>query len=151
MPALLQVDTTVGLTVGRWIRLFAAQPLAVSRRGLLSGEAAGCAAGKLGTAARLPARRLLAGNASSAGSGPRRMCGPAGDRQPCRPVTESVLSWQRAAQALGLDRPEEGAPLLSGGGDSGTASAPGTLDAYLYMENAVDSGRCEPTGCWSQK
>lgn len=137
MP-LPQVDTTAGLVPGRWIRLFSALPLAGSRRALLAaGDGSPTAA----------ARRLLqGGNVSSSASAPPRMCGPLSDRTPCRPATAAVLSWKREAEALGLDRPEHeprpGAGSSSGGGVS-TASAQGTLDAYIFYENAADSGRCE--------
>lgn len=142
MP-LLQVDTTAGLTVGRWIRLFATKPLADSRRTLLAGDAVGGVAVDGSELAAVPARRLLTGNVSSTASATPSMCGPPADRSPCRPATAAVLSWRREAEALGLDRPEHEAPgaVHSGDGGVGTASAQGTLDAYIFMENAADSGR----------
>lgn len=104
-----------------------------------------------------PARRLLADTNSSSGTdGVQQplLCGKPGARQRCRQVTEAMWEWKREAEALGLDQPEdaseaEGSSVGAAATDDGSgeqataASAQGTMDAYMYGENAVDSGSGE--------
>ncbi|EFN53345.1 hypothetical protein CHLNCDRAFT_137073 [Chlorella variabilis] len=177
----LSVDTTRGITAGRWIRLYATKPLATGpRRQLLGEEQEGRervkvqvepweaeAEMELWEEEEEPqpqpiSRRQLTekqqatseddGGSSSGSSkkkgSKRRMCGRKGDRHRCRRIRKAMKEWEKEAEALGLGQPEVPGASSSGeegdeqGGEKAPAtSAAGTLDAYIFFNNAVDSGK----------
>lgn len=120
LPAvLLQVDTTQGLTVGTWVRLFAEKPLAVAP-------------------ATQAGRRLLAGERRGGRQPLQALGGALGGAAPYLPLSDAVAAALQQAAGAGLGEHDEHV-----GADSSrpaAASAAGTLDAYLYGENAADSG-----------
>lgn len=182
----MQVDTTRGITAGRWIRLYATKPLATGpRRQLLGEEQEGRervkvqvepweaeAEMELWEEEEEPqpqpiSRRQLTekqqatseddGGSSSGSSkkkgSKRRMCGRKGDRHRCRRIRKAMKEWEKEAEALGLGQPEVPGASSSGeegdeqGGEKAPAtSAAGTLDAYIFFNNAVDSGKCKCAG-----
>ncbi|PSC76403.1 Zinc finger CCCH domain-containing 64 [Micractinium conductrix] len=116
----LQVTNTGGMWVGRWVRLFAAQPL----RSVVG-------------------RRLLRGPNGRDGLGDAATGRAARPEPGFVPLPDSLYEAGREAQLLGLDQPEDGGIDRDGDGVSDwvpAASADGTLDAYLYHENVVSSG-----------
>ena len=128
----LQVNTTASIVVGSWVRLLAATPLASAPPARGRRRLAGAAA------VQQPAPRPLIDAFAGQGAG----CDAA-----CQQAWQTIREWRQAVHELGLDRPEHAAGCLEdgAGGDGcfGASSAAGTLDAYLYGENAVDSGRGE--------
>lgn len=117
-PPAPQVSTTEGMERGQWIRLFARSPLGTARRALLSSLG--------GRRAGVPQPQPAA--ASSAGGS--RNSTQAG----FLPLPQAFIEGQQQVLELGLDQDEHGASGVQ------TAVADGTLDAYLYGQNAVDSG-----------
>lgn len=103
------------------MRLFAVKPLATRRRRQLLQER----------------RQLLAGNGTQAAGG-------------FLPLTPGLLEIKRQAEALGLDLPEHSLSSGSSAGAGGdrvvAAGANGSLDAYLYGNNAADSGARQFSG-----
>ena len=107
------------------MRLFAVKPLATRRRRQLLQER----------------RQALAVNGTKAAGG-------------FLPLTPGLLEIKRQAEALGLDRPEHsstssgsvGSSAGTGGDRVVAAGANGSLDAYLYGDNAADSGSRQFSG-----
>lgn len=98
----LQVTNTGGMWVGRWVRLFAAQPL----RSVVG-------------------RRLLRGPNGRDGLGDAATGRAARPEPGFVPLPDSLYEAGREAQLLGLDQPEDGEAELRG--SAGTAGAAGTL------------------------
>ena len=113
--------------MGQWVRLFAVKPLATRRRRQLLQER----------------RQLLAGNGTQAAGA-------------FLPLTPALLEIKRQAEALGLDLPEHSLSSGSGSGSGSSvggggdrvvaAGANGSLDAYLYGNNAANSGSRQFSG-----
>jgi len=122
----MQVSSTAGISVGQWVRLWVQQPTqpAASRRLLLGQDEAAAAGGW---------RQLLQGrNGGSSGA-------PAGN-QTYLPLSAAAAAarFSFASEALEAHGAVPGSGALPP--HPVVASAGGTLDAYLYGENAVDSG-----------
>lgn len=171
----LEVSTS-GIQVGRWVRLWAAAPSATipvfrrrlaqqadevqeaqpevqqeQQRGLALGGRRG-AAGLATAAASL--RRLLAANATAVAPSAVAQPGKPAPGPRFRPLTLGMLEAKRDAEELGLGLPEgdfdgEDEAADGSGGRAPALAAGGTLDAYIYGNNAVDSGssECVWRGC----
>lgn len=98
-----QVESSAGIEVGQWVRLYARALSPARRRSLLQGSAAGGAAA--GRAGYLPLNTTALRH-------------------------QLEVAAERATAELG----EDGVTV---------AAQSGTLDAYLYGENLVDSGTSE--------
>ncbi|PSC74164.1 sugar phosphate phosphate translocator [Micractinium conductrix] len=177
----VQVSSTKGVQVGRWLRLFVLEPNDVARRRSLLSAARGSAPSAAAAAGLARRRRQL----RQAPLAPTPAPGPAAepslvaelfaDAELQAAVSAAFAAEAKAAEAAalaeGLDEAGAGAPAPAAEGadanpagldpwllaaaryaaaallaDPETERAPGTaldgtLDAYLYGENIVDSGR----------
>lgn len=120
-PRLPQVSSTAEINVGDWVRIYALAP---------------------SPARRLGRRRLAAAAGTAQGLVRPRPAGHAGNASAVRaaaepgvlPLTEALARQMEAAQEYYVDEIAL---------DIGSAARPGTLDAYLYGENMVFSGKSE--------
>ena len=120
---------------GQWVRLFARSPLGTARRILLSGPG--------GRRAGVPEPQPAAAPSGGGDSGWNST------QAGFLPLPLAFIEGRQQALELGLDKDEHGASGVQ------TAVADGTLDAYLYGQNAVGSGssECKRPGhllwvCW---
>ena len=116
-----QVTDTSAIKIGNWIRLFAAKPTADA-------------------AQRITKRRLRKEGLGGTVSATSLEAGGSAAADVTLPLTPAMEEGMHQAQTLGLDQIEN----EDNGGDLVHAyQADGTLDAYLYYNNAVDSGLSE--------
>lgn len=129
----VQVSTTAGFRKGQWVRLFARAPSATARRALQAQQPA------------------VAGKAEAEAAAARAGGGSMGSTAPPRgflPLPQAFIEGREQVQELGLDRPEQLNVTVGGGVQA--AMADGTLDAYLYGNNAVDSATSERLYRWGE-
>ncbi|EFN53344.1 hypothetical protein CHLNCDRAFT_137072 [Chlorella variabilis] len=112
----LQVSSTAGIQVGQWVRIYALAPSPNRRRQLLQNGTAVPASGPGGDAVGIAVEQSGAG-------------GGAGGLLPLTPVLQRQVAV--AAEYAASELAEEGVWASARGG---------TLDAYLYGDNLVDSG-----------
>ena len=149
----------MGIEVGKWVRLFAQQPNGRGRRRLLQEEPRMQQPEQPGPERRQ--RALLQGKplAQEQPAPPqRKQAGPRplGNQTTAAavgikggggslPLPAAFIEGRRQAIELGLGMPEH----AEGGVQA--ADADGTLNSYLYGNNAADSGPrewCTATACW---
>ncbi|KAL4423187.1 hypothetical protein ABPG77_000320 [Micractinium sp. CCAP 211/92] len=160
----LQVASSSGVTVGKWVRLYAVKPggIAPYRRRLLE-AAADFAAAAAPAAAPAPAQQplaealgvaagpSLAAPAHAPGPDPAEPSRAGGRRRRYRRLPAGLREVRREALRLGLNEPEHGGGVVDNSTDGSGAIVPaqqaaGTLDAYLYGNNVVDSASAPFSG-----
>lgn len=161
----LQVASSAGVSVGRWVRLYAVKPSGIApyRRRLLEEALVIASAPAAAPApARQPLAEAAAGPASAAhtpGPGPAESVAAefevteavaGGRRRRYRPLPPGLREVRREARRLGLNEPEHGGMQDNSTDGSGATvpalQAAGTLDAYLYGNNVVDSASAPFSG-----
>ena len=161
----LQVSTTQGIEVGKWVRLFAQKPNGRGRRRLLQEvprvqrpkQPEPQSRQQAPLQGKMPAqqqRQPPAPQAKQAGLGLPHPAGnhtaaaAAGDKGAggMLPLPAAFIEGRRQAIELGLGMPEHATE-----GGVRAADADGTLNSYLYGNNAADSGPREwrtASACW---
>ncbi|KAL4458884.1 hypothetical protein ABPG75_013749 [Micractinium tetrahymenae] len=161
----LQVASSAGVTVGKWVRLYAVRPSGIApyRRRLMEDTTDVASAP---AAAPAPAQQPLADSPqaaagpSSAAPTPGPAPGPAEleaaqsgagrHRRRYRRLPAGLREVRREARRLGLGEPEHGGMQDNSTDGSGATvpvlQAAGTLDAYLYGQNVVDSASAPFSG-----
>ena len=134
-PDIPQVSSTEGIQKGHWVRLYAKSPLrsAKSAAAVVNGEARP----RVNATALGGVRDTRDWSVPVPGEPASTAPGADG----FLPLPEAFIEGRRQADELGLGGAEVGAaPSVS------AAVADGTLDAYLYGNNAADSGPREWSG-----
>ena len=123
----LQVDTTAGIEVGQWVRIFALERYQGPRRRELLADGAQPALVRAQATAGADTANGTAGTSPKAATGPRFL-----------PLTPTLLRQSESGRLLDLDEASEGSPGVN------AAASRGSLDAYLYGElDGPPSGKSE--------
>jgi hypothetical protein len=125
----LQVETTAGIEVGQWVRVFALERYQGPRRRQLLADGAKPALSRPQATAGAGTANGTAGTNAKAGAAqsPRFL-----------PLTPTLLRQSESARLMDLDEASEGSPGVN------AAASRGSLDAYLYGElDGAPSGKSE--------
>lgn len=131
-----QVSSTAGIAKGQWVRLFARSPSGRAARRALLAEPLATAMDTGLASQHAGADQAEAAAVRNGGNSTRRTV-----QRGFLPLPEAFVEGQQQVQELGLDRAEH--LNITVGAAVQPAMAGGTLDAYLYGQNAVDSATSE--------